>query len=77
MIKKFFKDLFTQLYLTLTIPDPCKRCVIRACCSEVCNQQLKYMHLHGGTPYIQKVCALSIILGTVTSIWGILTLIFK
>ena len=77
MIKEFFKDLLIQLYLTLITPDPCKRCIVRACCSEECDQRVKYNRLYGGMPYFQRVCALSIILGVIALIWGIITLIFK
>jgi hypothetical protein len=66
-----------QLYLTLTTPDPCRRCVVRACCSEQCDQRVKYNRLYGGTPYVQRFCALSIIIGTIVLMWGISTIIFK
>ena len=77
MIKEFLNGLFIQLYLTLTTPDPCKRCLVRACCSEMCDQRVKYVRLYGDTPYMQKFCAITIISGSVSIIWIVVTLIFK
>jgi len=77
MIKTFFKDLLIQLYLTLSTPDPCKRCVVRACCSEECGQRVSYNILYGPNPYTQKLCAVSVIFGMIAFIFGVVTFIFK
>jgi sulfatase maturation enzyme AslB (radical SAM superfamily) len=77
MIKEFFKELFIQLYLTLTTPDPCRRCIVRPCCSEECDQRIKYYRLYDGAPSAQRFCALAIIFGTIALIWGISKIIFK
>jgi len=71
MIKTFFKDLAIQLYKTLTVPDPCKRCLVRACCSEKCDTRDRYETLNGDSPFIQKFCALTIILGVIMLMFSI------
>ena len=42
---EFFKALIegvwrglVDIYFTLTYKDPCKKCIVRACCSEECEE---------------------------------------
>ena len=76
-IKWFFTELITLLYLTIITPDPCKRCIVRVMCSEVCDRRTKYIQIFGSQPGIQRLNAFAIILGLLATIWGAITLIFK
>ena len=77
IIKKFFTNLIRLLYLTIITPDPCKRCVVRAMCSEACDQRNKYVDIFGTMPHFKRLNAYAIILGFTAIIWSGLTIIFK
>ena len=56
----------SSLFLTVLIKNPCKKCLVRACCSEICEKKEYYLTFCGMGDSIkfQRFCALSIILTT-------------
>jgi len=65
----FFELLFT----TITIRNPCKKCLVRACCGSVCNEKLHYQKFCGYNEGIgfQRTCAISIVISSLTFIIAI------
>lgn len=58
--------------------DPCIKCIVNPCCSEVCNESRKFNRHMGGDHTISRIAAwqLAITLFVVVP-WMIITMIFK
>jgi hypothetical protein len=41
MLKKFRKALFCMIH-SIAMIDPCRKCILRPCCSEICERRIIY-----------------------------------
>ncbi len=76
-ILSFFKELSKQLILSLIERDPCRRCIVRACCSQICYLRERYNKLFGHSPFLQRATALSIISSVIIILISLYTIIVK
>jgi hypothetical protein len=64
MLKKFGKALFCMIHSIVMI-DPCRKCLIRACCSEMCERKINYnKEFHDCNTkeiIVLKICYLAVI----------------
>jgi len=72
-------EVLIAMFKTLFIRKPCRRCLVRACCTEKCDAGLNYFSYCNaeGKIVFQRVCALSIIFAMCIFGWGIYTWIMK
>lgn len=62
----------------LTMTDPCKKCIVRVNCSEVCDDSKIYKNAMGDDPIENKLVAWILVIVFFIEIpWGIITIIFK
>lgn len=65
------------IFITLVIKNPCKKCLVRACCTEICNDKKYYLSFCDIDKSISlnRICVLSIIFGLITLIFSIFKII--
>jgi len=73
-----FKDGFIHIILTLFAKDPCKKCLVKACCSDICEHKIYYLNFCDidGSIWFDKACAGSIIFSCIMIIVAIYNIIF-
>jgi len=74
-----FKEGFLNIIITLFARDPCKKCLVRACCSERCEHKTHYSNFcnRDGGIIFERICAYSVIFSCIMIIVAIFTTIFK
>lgn len=68
-------EIIVSICLTFLVRDPCKtkKCLVKACCKENCELKIDYLKFcdPSGKILFQRICATSIVLGTVFLCWHI------
>ncbi len=74
-----FDFLWNSIILIFFARDPCKKCIVRACCSETCEEKVYYLNFCDieGKITFQRFAAASIILSSITACWAAFTLLVK
>jgi hypothetical protein len=65
------------LKMALLARDPCKRCLIRAICSDACYQKEKYDMLTEGMPILYRFCAIAVLCSIVFAVLHAFMLIYS
>jgi len=67
-----------NIYYSMVMRDPCKKCIVRACCSKECKPKYIYRNVFGdGTRYTRILSWLAFIDVTIIFPWALFTIIFK
>ena len=73
-----FIKLFKHLYLGMIMTDPCKKCIVKPCCSKECKEKYTYRDIFDmGVLYgriLSWVAAVNIV---IIFPWALFTIIFK
>lgn len=74
-----FKEGFLHIIITLRAKDPCKKCLVKACCSERCEHRTYYLNFcnRDGGIIFERICAYAVIFSCIMIIVAIFTTIFK
>lgn len=64
-------DHIKLVFTNLTIADPCKRCLVKAACSEQCDEKYIYWERTGEMPVLTKVLSLIIIFGSLEIVYSL------
>ena len=73
IIKFIWEEVIVGSLITLIIKNPCKKCLVKACCTEVCfdkHNYLRYCDPEGSINF-QRITALTIWLGFLALILSI------
>ena len=74
----FLFEAFVCMIETILAKNPCKKCLVRACCSEQCEERTVYLNFGSLNGVVfQKVVAISIIFSTAVLAFGVFTMIVK
>ena len=75
----FVKWFFDQLFVAITHKNPCKKCLVRPCCSDRCEAVIVFENFYWSykESFFKRVLAWSIISSTPTIVWGVVTMIVK
>lgn len=68
------KSLFHLFIYIFFVKDPCKKCLVSSCCSELCENKiiyLSYCDIEGNINH-NRFCVLSIIIVILTVLYGII-----
>ena len=59
--------------------DPCKKCILRPCCSEVCQEKYTYGDVFGsmGVSYVRILACMAAIDVVIIFPWALFTIIVK
>jgi len=74
-----FNDTLKSLFITLIIRNPCNKCLVRACCSLLCEEKRHYLtfcDIDGNIKFL-RMCAISIILSCISLPFSILYQILR
>ena len=73
-----WEDVTLLMFKTIFIKNPCKKCLVRACCTIRCEDKLSYNCLAGWNGMgFQKICAYTIMFSVCVLIYSITTIILK
>ncbi len=72
-------EIIAAIAMTLIVRNPCKKCLVQACCSETCNLKKDYLKFcdTDGKIWILRFCAITIIFSCSVFSFGIFTIVFK
>ena len=74
----FLFETFSYMIATLLAKNPCRKCLVRACCSEQCEERTVYLNFGSLNGVVfQKVVAISILFSMAVLTFGVFTMIFK
>ena len=67
-VVKDIGDFLVKLFLTLLVKNPCKKCLVRACCLTICEKREYYLSFCDieGKIVFQRFCAIGIIFSCVS-----------
>ncbi len=72
-------EVIVAITLTFLVRDPCKskKCLVKACCNEICELKKEYLKFCDpeGKILFQRICAGSIVFGTVLLCFHIIRVI--
>jgi len=73
------KYFFGLLYIAITYKNPCKKCLVRACCSEKCEPVITFENFYWEHDQhnFQRFVALTMIIAVFGFILKIVTLIIR
>ena len=71
-LKDIFKTVFKEVFQTIIVRDPCKRCLVRMMCTEECPERAKFYLYTEGIPIYYRVMLFLIVSVTVGSIYSII-----
>jgi hypothetical protein len=72
-----FIELVKYQFSILMAVDPCKKCIVKVCCTEECYSRKKYLKTTGGESFLMKFCSLMIILSSIILILHLFDLMKK
>ena len=74
-----FIKLLKLIYYGMVLTDPCKKCILRPCCSEVCQEKYTYGDTFSGmgVVYIRSLSWMAAIDVIIIFPWALFTIIFK
>jgi len=63
-ILNYIWKILKEITITCYIRNPCNKCIVKACCTQLCNAKKEYKNYCGvhGTIGFQKFVAISIVL---------------
>lgn len=63
----FWIDITKTQAKILFAVDPCKKCIVKACCTEECESSIEFRKTTGGEPFMMKAAAMVIILSLIVA----------
>ena len=78
ILAKILDFIWNDMILILFARDPCKKCIVRACCSERCEEKTYYLNFCDieGKITFNRICVVSIIFSCTTFCLGVLMFCF-
>jgi hypothetical protein len=62
-------ETIKMIFTNISLRDPCKRCLVRASCSQQCDLKYSYWVRTGEMPILIKICSFIIIFGSLVLVY--------